>query len=271
MIPKAFKGRARRLDDLDLPRAGRMIGVGEDEIHAILEVESRGSGFDSQGRPLILFEPHLFWRELGPGSRRDAAAKAGLAYPKWGAVAYPKDSYPSLVAAMKIDEAAALRSASWGLGQILGANHKAAGYDTVQAFVAAMCDDEEHHLNAMVRFIVSAGLAPKIRAHDWAGFARGYNGPGYAKHNYHGRLAAAYARWSKIKDTPFDLGKAAGETNLNDPAPHVVVMPDSPKPAAPKPAQPAVPEPARMAAPEPAAKPAGWLGRIGGWLKGRAA
>lgn len=33
-----FKGEAKRLDDLDLPRIGARIGVGEDEIHALDDV-----------------------------------------------------------------------------------------------------------------------------------------------------------------------------------------------------------------------------------------
>ncbi|MCP1548506.1 MULTISPECIES: N-acetylmuramidase domain-containing protein [Methylorubrum] len=54
----------------------------------------------------------------------------------------------------------------------------------------------------MVRFIVTNGLDDELRRHDWAGFARSYNGASYAKHGYHNKLAAALAKWSKIKDTP---------------------------------------------------------------------
>ena len=45
-----FKGASRRLEDLDRPRLGARIGVGEDEIHALLDVETSGHGFDAQGR-----------------------------------------------------------------------------------------------------------------------------------------------------------------------------------------------------------------------------
>lgn len=54
-----WKGKAKRIEDIDLPRIGAMIGVGEDEIHAVLDVESAGSGFDSKGRVKMLFEPHV--------------------------------------------------------------------------------------------------------------------------------------------------------------------------------------------------------------------
>ena len=60
----------------------------------------------------------------------------------------------------------------------------------------------------MITFIINAGLDDELRRHDWRGFARGYNGSGYEKHNYHGRLAAAYAKWAKIPDTPWKREQA---------------------------------------------------------------
>ncbi len=195
-----FKGKAKRLDDIDLPLIGREIGVGEDEVHAILDVEAAGSGFDKQGRPKMLFEPHIFYRELGPGPKRDKAVQLGLAYPRWKRN-YPKDSYPRLLKAMGIDEEIALRSASWGLGQLMGFNAVAAGYPSAKAMVLAFLDDEEHHLRAMIRFIKSMGLDDELRRHDWKGFALGYNGPGFAKNRYDKKLAVSYTRWQKIKDT----------------------------------------------------------------------
>ena len=108
MYPAGFKGRAQRLTDIDIARVGWAIGVGEDEVRAVIEVETRGGGFDGQGRPKMLFEPHVFWRELGPGPKRTTAQAQGVAYPKWGAAPYPGDSYPRLATAIKIDAAAAL-------------------------------------------------------------------------------------------------------------------------------------------------------------------
>lgn len=197
----SFIGEAKRIEDLDIPRIGARIGVGEDEIHAFMEVEAAGSGFDRQGRPKMLFEPHVFHRNL-QGEKRDRAVKAGLAYPRWRRE-YPKDSYPRLLAAMEIDETAALKSASWGLGQILGENHKLVGYATPQAMVRAFVEDEETHLEAIVAFLKGKGLDKHLRAHDWAKVAEGYNGAQYAQHGYHTRLKAAFAKWQKIKDTPW--------------------------------------------------------------------
>lgn len=197
-----FKGAARRLDDLDLPKLGARIGVGEDEMHAFLDVETSGHGFDAHGRPIILFEPHVFFRNLS-GAKRAQAVAAGLAYVRWGEKPYPRDSYPRLKAAMAIDETAALRSASWGLGQVLGENFKAAGFPTVQAMVEAMMEDEALQLAAAVNFIAANRLDDKLRKHDWAGFAKGYNGASFGKNAYDIRLADAFRKWSGIRDTPW--------------------------------------------------------------------
>ena len=199
-----FKGSAQRLTDMDISFAGHLIGAGEDEFHAVLEVESSGSGFDKQGRPKILFEPHVFYRCL-PAEKRQRAVAAGLAYPEWRRGQYPADSYPRLLKAIEIDETAALKACSWGLGQILGENHKACACDTVQRMVHDATISEGKQLNQMVAFIRSKKLDDDLKRHDWAGFARGYNGAGYAAHNYHGRLADAFKRWQRIKDTPFTI------------------------------------------------------------------
>lgn len=222
-----FRGPARRLEDADLSRVGAMVGVGEDEIHAVLEVESAGSGFDSKGRPKILFEPHVFYRNLS-GEKRDRAVREGLAYPTWRTGQYPRDSYPRLIAAMAIDETAALKACSWGLGQILGENHKACGYETVQEMVKDATLSEGAQLEQMIRFVKSKRLDAALRRHDWAAFARGYNGASYAKHGYHTKLAAAYAKWARIKDTPWD-----GDTvpARKSPPPPPDVPPVEPKPA----------------------------------------
>lgn len=228
MIP--FKGRAVRLNDYDLPRIAARIGCGEDEIHAVLDVEAAGGGFDAQGRPKMLFEPHKFWKELGPGTKRTRAVALGLAYPTWGEKDYPKESYTRLNAAIAIDREAALRSASWGLGQIMGSNYEAAGFLSVTAMVDAFCDSEAAQLEGMVSFIKVNRLDDELRTHNWPAFARGYNGPRYAEHNYDRRLAAAYSKWARIRDTPWAPGPTVAR-------PIVATLPPLERP--PKPVDPA--------------------------------
>jgi hypothetical protein len=219
-----FQGLAKRIEDLDLPRIGATIGVGEDELHAFMDVEAAGSGFDSQGRPKMLFEPHVFYRNLS-GSRRDRAVREGLAYKDWKPGAYPADSYSRLSRAAAIDETAALRACSWGLGQILGENHAMAGYVTPQLMVRAFMDDEETHLQAIVSFLKAAGIDDDLRRHDWITVARVYNGKQHAKHNYAGRMAAAFEKWSRIRDTEWKPGIAAPKPSPIPPPPDVEPAP----------------------------------------------
>lgn len=198
----SFRGAAKRLDDIDLPRLGATIGVGEDELHAFIDVETRGSGFDDQGRPRILFERHKFYKYV-PAAKRAQAVAAGLANAKAGGYGKESEQYGKLLKAIAIDRQAALYSCSWGLAQIMGFNHKLAGYATVEAMVAAFMVDEESHLAAAVTFIQNCNLDGALRRHDWAAFAKGYNGVNYKINAYDTKLAEAFAKWARIKDTPW--------------------------------------------------------------------
>ena len=219
MTLTSFQGLAKKLDDIDLPLIGRTIGVGEDAIHAILDTETRGSGFDAFKRPTALFEPHVFYRQLkakGDQQLLLLAVSKGLAYQSWGEQPYPKESYTRIQAAYKLAPNEALMSASWGLGQLMGFNYALAGYKSVESMVSDFMLDEEYQLRAMVKFIISAGLDDELRALDKAkdnpslyaaaaAFARGYNGAGFAKNGYDDKLVASIKRWRLIKDTPVTM------------------------------------------------------------------
>lgn len=223
-----FKGTAKRIDDIDLPKLGQILGVGEDELHAFIDVETRGSGFDNQGRPTILFERHKFYHYL-PANKRKQGVDSGLANKTPGGYGKSSEQYPKLERAMKIDEKAALYSCSWGLTQIMGFNHAAAGYETVHDMIEAFKEDEEHHLRAAITFIQVNHLDDELRRHDWAGFAKGYNGTNYKKNNYDVKLAEAYEKWSRIKDTPYDPTVVVVPPTPG-PTPPVIVVEDNPPP-----------------------------------------
>lgn len=181
----------------DIAEAAQALGVTEAVVYAVRDVESAGKGFAPDGRPIILFEPHIFSKYSG---HRFDSTHGGVSYPKWGTKPYPKTQaqrWGQLDYAMNLDREAALKAASWGLFQIMGFNYAAAGFQTVEAFVEAMKRSERDHLMAFVSFVKVNRLDDELRALDWAGFARGYNGPGYAANKYDEKLAAAYAKWSK--------------------------------------------------------------------------
>ncbi|HEX7887658.1 MAG TPA: N-acetylmuramidase family protein [Phenylobacterium sp.] len=196
MTPEAFVGPATPLAPADLAAAAAQLQVSLARVRAVDEVESRGRGFHPESRrPIILFEPHVFSRRT---QHRFDASHPEVSYPTWNTRPYPPSQaqrYAQLFAAMALDETEALKSASWGRFQIMGLNHAAAGFPTVQAFVAAMVKGEGEQMGAFARFVLAnPGLLAALRTGDWAGFARLYNGPNFAAHGYDQKLKVAYAR-----------------------------------------------------------------------------
>ncbi len=169
-------------------------------IKAVAEVESSGSGFLKTGEPVILFEPHVFWKELKKRGIDPAQYEKGnedILYPVWGSKPYGKSSeqHGRLARAVVINREAAICSASWGKFQIMGYNWKICGYDSVQSFINAMYRSEDDHLDAFVNYIISSNLDDELRNKAWAQFALQYNGKGYLKNRYDTKLKAAYERF----------------------------------------------------------------------------
>ena len=195
-----FTGAARKIEQSEIDQIANDLGVEPAAFRAVIAVEAAGSGFDKAGRPKALFERHHFYKHLKDTPELLANAEAeGLAYPKWGTKPYPKGSdavYAEIIRACAIEEEAALLSTSWGLGQIMGSNYKLAGCNSVHEMVSEACESEAGQLRQMASFIKKAGLLDELVAKNWAGFAKGYNGPQYAKNQYDQKLAAAYTKFA---------------------------------------------------------------------------
>mgnify|MGYP001535440669 FL=1 len=86
----------------------------------------------------------------------------------------------------------ALESASWGMFQIMGFNHLYCGCKDVFEFVKKMQESHESQLKLMYYYMNNTSCLKNLKEHDWAGFARKYNGPGYAENAYDQKLKNAY-------------------------------------------------------------------------------
>lgn len=197
--------------------AATQLGCTVAQIRAVDEVESGGGWFadvradilnlDGPGGfiggpnlPKILFEAHIFDRET---KGRFRAAHPNISSARWNRALYVggQAEWRRLYNAMQLDRVAALRSASVGRYQIMGFNHKLAGFAMVETYWEAMKESEAKHLEAFVSFIINSRLGDELRrisnVHaDCVPFARGYNGSGYAKNNYHVKIAKAHKKWS---------------------------------------------------------------------------
>jgi len=177
--------------------------VEPESLMAVVEVESAGKmGALVNGRmePLIRFEGHYFYRLLANGKRNVAVAR-GLAHSRAGKVRNPLrqvSRWKLLGRAKDIDHAAALASCSWGCGQVMGSHWRWLGYASVDALVAEARDGDAGQVRLMMRYIEKANLVGKLNDHDWAGFARAYNGPAYRKNHYDTKMRNAYLRFKNL-------------------------------------------------------------------------
>lgn len=190
--PGDFRGAARRLGAGAFAAAAASLGADPAALRAVAEVESRGAPFLASGRPVILFERHVFRRLTGgefDGVAPDLSAASPGGYGRGGEAQHAR-----LARAAALHREAALAAASWGRFQVLGLNARLCGWPDVESFVADHCADEAAHLAAFVGYVRGAGLEGALRAKDWAAFARGYNGPAYARNRYDAKMAEAYAR-----------------------------------------------------------------------------
>lgn len=182
-----------KLSDEDVSQAADMLQCNEAAIRAVIAVESSGAGFLSSGYPKILFEAHHFSRFThGKYDRRYPR----ISSPVWNRKLYVGGirEYERLDVALSLDVQAALKSASWGLFQIMGFNSALCECSSVEEFVNLMFVSEKTHLLAFCSFLKNRGLDEPLRELNWVVFARGYNGPSYAENEYHLKLSKEYAR-----------------------------------------------------------------------------
>jgi hypothetical protein len=162
------------------------------QLLAVVTVETSGCGCFADRRPAILFERHIFSKQTGG---KFDAAHPDISNRTPGGYAHGSGEYNRLHNAVQLDRTAALKSTSWGLGQVMGFNYDKAGYDSVESLVQKSMESEDEQLKAMASFLKASGLDRPLAAQDWTSFARGYNGPDFARNLYDSKLAAAYQRY----------------------------------------------------------------------------
>jgi hypothetical protein len=185
-----FLGAALPLSGDGLDEAADTLRTTTPTLWAVVSVETHGCGFLPDRRPAILFERHIFHRRTH-GAFDNAAPD--ISSSSAGGYLGGAAEYTRLERAIALDRDAALESASWGLGQIMGFNAAMTRFQTAEAMIAAMLHGEDAHLQAMTDFLVARRLDKPLAKRDWAAFARGYNGVSYKKNQYDTRLASAYA------------------------------------------------------------------------------
>jgi len=159
-------------------------------------------GFNDDGTPVVLFERHKFDKHTKGRFRGRKCpgvpdAVAVISSPVWDRKTYGSTSiqHTKLAFAATLDREAALKSASWGLFQILGENYAVAGYDDLQSFINAMIRDVDGHLRALIMFIRhNRGLLTAVRSKDFPMVAFHFNGERFKENQWDTKIATAYAK-----------------------------------------------------------------------------
>jgi hypothetical protein len=194
-----FQGTGLPLAADAITRLAADLQVEERTIWALLAVETRGFGFLPDRRPKILFERHVFNAKT---QGRFSAQYPDISNPVRGGYAGGAAEYQRLSRAMSLDRTAALESASWGLGQVMGFNATTLGYADADAMVRDFMSGEDTQLAAAGRFIQNnKALHAAVKGRQWKTVAFFYNGSSYADHHYDEKLSAAFDKFqSAIPD-----------------------------------------------------------------------
>jgi hypothetical protein len=184
-----FVGDALPLSRDGVAAAADLVGGDVNALWAVITVETMGCGFLPDRRPRILFERHIFSSRT---NRRFDASHPHISGLPGNYGPGGTHQYGRLLAAISCDRRAALESASWGLGQIMGFNAESAGFREVEDMVQRMLRHEDEQILGMARFMRARGMHSALLRRDWGAFARSYNGPNFAINRYDQKLAAAY-------------------------------------------------------------------------------
>ncbi|HDG1678399.1 N-acetylmuramidase family protein [Kluyvera ascorbata] len=188
----------------EIVAAAKRLQIEPCALQAVCAVESSGQGFLPSGKPKILFEGHIFWRELAKRRYQPeilAASFPTILYRQWTAMHYlgGEKEHARLETAMSLHREAALCSTSWGAFQIMGFNFALCGFRSVEDFVTAQSRGSHEQLEALCQLMVANNLHLYLQNKDWVSFARRYNGPGYAQNHYDIKMANAYQQCLRIQ------------------------------------------------------------------------
>jgi len=204
-----FNNTDKLLSEKDLINFAQKFEIELATVKAINEIESNGKGFLLSGKAKILFEGHVFWRELvkrniDPAPYVNENTKHVL-YKKWTKKYYVggEGEYNRLRIAATLEANAAFyesahAATSWGTFQIMGYHYKSLGYPSITAFVEAMQTHEREHLKAFGKFLEVNNLIGYLKNHQWEAFSRAYNGPSFKRNQYDKQLKLLYFKYKNI-------------------------------------------------------------------------
>ncbi|MDE7402985.1 MAG: N-acetylmuramidase family protein [Muribaculaceae bacterium] len=190
------KTRYSHLTEEDFKIVADELGVEVAAIKAVVEIEAgkQMRGFYAPGVPVVNFDRAMYRRHASKAQVRTGNKNAKVPS---GLSGYALREWTQLTNARRVNEQGANMGTFWGMFQIGGFNYKMCGCKNVNEFVDIMSESEFSQLELFAKFITNSGMLGDLKAKNWAGFARKYNGASYARRGYHTRMAAAYNKFKK--------------------------------------------------------------------------
>jgi hypothetical protein len=173
--------QSKRITEEQLASLASEFGLELALLKAFMKIESRGSGFLKSGKIKLLFERHKFFKYSGSvpvsKTRPDLANPTAGGYAKGiTAEARGEKEYQRLQDAIAFHEEGAYKSASYGLLQVMGFNHTAAGHPTAKAMYEGFCESEYKQVKGALKFMESNGILKHLKLKSFTVAARLYNG-----------------------------------------------------------------------------------------------
>jgi hypothetical protein len=180
-------GRAEPITKQAFQKALDKLKIEASLLWAIIRVETTGAGFNKNRSLVVRFESHKFEKFAGkvaPYNRGSSQEKV----------------YERINHAANIDQLAAAKATSYGLGQTMGFNAELVGYKTngVYGMIATFADFEDAQLDAIVQYCISTGADKALQKKDYEKFATLYNGPGWIVNDYANRIFLEEKRASYV-------------------------------------------------------------------------
>jgi hypothetical protein len=177
----------------------KLLNIPASSVVAVLAAESGGRTFGPDGRIIIRFEVHLFYRNWGEQNQAvfnryfaydtSAPANAWKSHrwrpdenSQWQNVhTDQKQEWTVFEFARKLDDTSALFSTSMGAPQVMGFNFRRLGYDSVQRMFENFTRSAHAQVIAMFDFVKGTGATSEaigaLQKGDFLTFASIYNGP----------------------------------------------------------------------------------------------
>lgn len=178
-----------------LKAMANQLGIDAASCAAVLQIEAGGKGF-SNNKMIVRFENHIFWGQWGKANpntfnqhfKFDSGktwqghyfrANANGAWESFHG--NQSSEWKVLDFARTLNDTGALKSISMGAAQIMGFNHAAVGYNSVQDMFNTMNGSIKPQLDGMFAFIQGKKTCiDGLKEKDYVKFASGYNGTGQA-------------------------------------------------------------------------------------------